>query len=106
MTTRNPRESRTHARRTTRPTHRRDAPVGLVRPSSGGMRRKLDGGASLRGAPRVWLLDEPTTGLDPRSRIELWDAIRSLVAHGTDVLLTTQYLEEADQLASHVVIVD
>ena len=56
--------------------------------------------------PRLLLLDEPTTGLDPRSRIELWDAIRALVAAGTDVLLTTQYLEEADQLADHVVIID
>jgi ABC-2 type transport system ATP-binding protein len=78
----------------------------LVRTYSGGMRRKLDLGASLVGAPRLLLLDEPTTGLDPRSRIELWDAIRALVAHGTDVLLTTQYLDEADNLASHVVIVD
>jgi ABC-2 type transport system ATP-binding protein len=78
----------------------------LVRTYSGGMRRKLDLGASLVGAPRLLLLDEPTTGLDPRSRIELWDAIRGLVAQGTDVLLTTQYLDEADNLASHVVIVD
>jgi ABC-2 type transport system ATP-binding protein len=78
----------------------------LVRTYSGGMRRKLDLGASLVGAPRLLLLDEPTTGLDPRSRIELWDAIRSLVEHGTDVLLTTQYLDEADNLASHVVIID
>lgn len=78
----------------------------LVRTYSGGMRRKLDLGASLVGAPRLLLLDEPTTGLDPRSRIELWDAIRSLVDQGTDVLLTTQYLDEADNLASHVVIVD
>ena len=78
----------------------------LVRHYSGGMRRRLDLGASLVGRPRLLLLDEPTTGLDPRSRIELWDAIRELVAAGTDVLLTTQYLEEADQLADHVVIVD
>ena len=78
----------------------------LVRQYSGGMRRRLDLGASLVGAPRLLLLDEPTTGLDPRSRIELWDAIRALVRGGTDVLLTTQYLEEADQLADHVVIVD
>ena len=70
------------------------------------MRRKLDLGASLVGAPRLLLLDEPTTGLDPRSRIELWDAIGALVAAGTDVLLTTQYLDEADQLASRVVIID
>jgi ABC-2 type transport system ATP-binding protein len=78
----------------------------LVRTYSGGMRRKLDLGASLVGAPRLLLLDEPTTGLDPRSRSELWDAIRALVDAGTDVLLTTQYLDEADQLASQVVIVD
>ena len=78
----------------------------LVRHYSGGMRRRLDLGASLVGTPRLLLLDEPTTGLDPRSRIELWDAIRALVPGGTDVLLTTQYLEEADQLADHVVIVD
>jgi ABC-2 type transport system ATP-binding protein len=70
------------------------------------MRRRLDLGASLVGAPRLLLLDEPTTGLDPRSRNELWDAIRRLVAAGTDVLLTTQYLDEADHLAQHVVIVD
>jgi ABC-2 type transport system ATP-binding protein len=73
---------------------------------SGGMRRRLDLGASLVGVPRLLLLDEPTTGLDPRSRIELWDAIRALVHRGTDVLLTTQYLDEADHLAAQVVIVD
>ena len=78
----------------------------LARTYSGGMRRRLDLGASLVGAPRLLLLDEPTTGLDPRSRIELWDAIRSLVQAGTDVLLTTQYLDEADHLASQVVIID
>jgi ABC-2 type transport system ATP-binding protein len=73
---------------------------------SGGMRRRLDLGASLVGEPRLLLLDEPTTGLDPKSRIELWDTIRRLVEQGTDVLLTTQYLEEADHLASHIVIID
>ena len=78
----------------------------LARTYSGGMRRRLDLGASLVGAPRLLLLDEPTTGLDPRSRIELWDAIRALVHGGTDVLLTTQYLDEADHLASQVVIID
>jgi ABC-2 type transport system ATP-binding protein len=78
----------------------------LVRTYSGGMRRRLDLGASLVGQPRLLLLDEPTTGLDPRSRIELWDAIRTLVESGTDVLLTTQYLDEADQLAGQIVIVD
>jgi ABC-2 type transport system ATP-binding protein len=83
-----------------------DAGDRLVRSYSGGMRRRLDLGASLVGRPRLLLLDEPTTGLDPRSRIELWEAIRDLVADGTDVLLTTQYLEEADRLARQVVIVD
>ena len=83
-----------------------DAGDQLVRNYSGGMRRRLDLGASLVGKPRLLLLDEPTTGLDPRSRMDLWDNIRALVADGTDVLLTTQYLEEADQLARDVVIVD
>ncbi len=78
----------------------------LVRTYSGGMRRRLDLGASLVGRPHLLLLDEPTTGLDPASRVDLWDAIRNLVADGTDVLLTTQYLEEADQLARDVVIID
>jgi ABC-2 type transport system ATP-binding protein len=78
----------------------------LVRTYSGGMRRRLDLGASLVGAPRLLLLDEPTTGLDPRSRMELWETIRGLVLTGTDVLLTTQYLEEADQLAHQVTIID
>jgi ABC-2 type transport system ATP-binding protein len=78
----------------------------LVREYSGGMRRRLDLAASLVGAPRVLLLDEPTTGLDPRTRLDLWDSVRSLVASGTDVLLTTQYLEEADRLADRVVIID
>ena len=78
----------------------------LVRTYSGGMRRRLDLGASLVGRPRLLLLDEPTTGLDPGSRLDLWEAIRNLVTGVTDVLLTTQYLEEADQLARQVVIVD
>jgi ABC-2 type transport system ATP-binding protein len=83
-----------------------DAGDRLVRTYSGGMRRRLDLGASLVGRPRLLLLDEPTSGLDPASRRELWVAIRGLVADGVDVLLTTQYLEEADQLARHVVIID
>jgi ABC-2 type transport system ATP-binding protein len=83
-----------------------DAGDRLARTYSGGMRRRLDLGASLVGAPRLLLLDEPTTGLDPRSRIELWDAIRALVQSGTDVLLTTQYLDEADHLAAQIVIID
>src|SRR6478735_5551995 len=83
-----------------------DAGGRLVRTYSGGMRRRLDLGASLVGAPQVLLLDEPTTGLDPRSRNELWQAIERLVASGTDVLLTTQYLEEADRLADTIAIID
>jgi ABC-2 type transport system ATP-binding protein len=83
-----------------------DAGDRLVRGYSGGMRRRLDLGASLVGAPRLLLLDEPTTGLDPRSRMELWDAIRTMAAAGTDVLLTTQYLDEADHLAGRIVIID
>ena len=67
---------------------------------SGGMRRRLDLAASLVGNPRVLYLDEPTTGLDPRSRTDVWGMIRGLVADGVTVLLTTQYLEEADQLAT------
>jgi ABC-2 type transport system ATP-binding protein len=78
----------------------------LVRTYSGGMRRRIDLGISLTGTPRLLLLDEPTTGLDPGSRIQLWDAIRSLVVSGTDILLTTQYLDEADRLASDIVIID
>jgi ABC-2 type transport system ATP-binding protein len=78
----------------------------LVRTYSGGMRKKLDLGASLVGSPRLLLLDEPTTGVDPRSRIDLWDAMRELVGQGTNVLLTTQYLDEADNLADEIVIID
>ncbi|MDL5158586.1 ATP-binding cassette domain-containing protein [Actinomycetospora termitidis] len=73
---------------------------------SGGMRRRLDLAASLVGRPRVLFLDEPTTGLDPASRVELWAAVRGLVDGGTTVLLTTQYLEEADRLADDVVVLD
>ncbi len=70
------------------------------------MRRRLDVITSLIVAPAVLFLDEPTTGLDPRSRGEIWDSIRGLVAEGTTVLLTTQYLDEADQLADDIVVVD
>ncbi|MEE6262405.1 ATP-binding cassette domain-containing protein [Plantactinospora sonchi] len=73
---------------------------------SGGMRRRLDLAASLIMTPRVLFLDEPTTGLDPRSRNQLWSAVRELAANGTTVLLTTQYLEEADQLADRVCVID
>jgi ABC-2 type transport system ATP-binding protein len=77
-----------------------------VRTYSGGMRRRLDLAASLVGAPTVLFLDEPTTGLDPRSRIALWEVIRELVGDGTTLLLTTQYMEEADQLADKITVVD
>jgi ABC-2 type transport system ATP-binding protein len=78
----------------------------LVKTYSGGMRRRLDLGASLVGSPRLLLLDEPTTGLDPGSRNEVWDAIRAMGRGGTDMLLTTQYLDEADHLAAYIVIID
>jgi ABC-2 type transport system ATP-binding protein len=78
----------------------------LVRTYSGGMQRKLDLGASLVGAPRLLLMDEPTTGLDPRSRNDLWLNIEALSDGGTDVLLTTQYLDEADRLADVIAIID
>ncbi|GAA2950745.1 ATP-binding cassette domain-containing protein [Streptomyces enissocaesilis] len=73
---------------------------------SGGMRRRLDLAASMILAPQVLFLDEPTTGLDPRGRGEIWGAVRDLVAGGTTVLLTTQYLDEADRLASHITVID
>src|SRR5229473_136724 len=73
---------------------------------SGGMQRRLDLAASLVGQPQVLFLDEPTTGLDPRSRLGMWDIIRSLVAGGTTMLLTTQYLDEADELANEIVVID
>lgn len=78
----------------------------LVRTYSGGMRRRLDLGASLVGQPTVLILDEPTTGLDPRTRLELWEFLRELVDGGTTVLLTTQYLEEADELANRIAVID
>ncbi|EPH39474.1 daunorubicin resistance protein DrrA family ABC transporter ATP-binding protein [Streptomyces aurantiacus] len=77
-----------------------------VKQYSGGMRRRLDLAASLITEPAVLFLDEPTTGLDPRGRAEVWDAVRSLVGGGTTVLLTTQYLEEADQLADRISLID
>ncbi|MCC6434775.1 MAG: ATP-binding cassette domain-containing protein [Acidimicrobiales bacterium] len=77
-----------------------------VKGFSGGMRRRLDIAMSLVARPRVLFLDEPTTGLDPRSRLGMWDLIESLVAQGTTTLLTTQYLEEADRLADRIVVVD
>jgi daunorubicin resistance ABC transporter ATP-binding subunit len=73
---------------------------------SGGMRRRLDLAASLIGHPEIVFLDEPTTGLDPRSRLQLWEVVRELVTDGTTVLLTTQYLDEADELADRIVVID
>jgi ABC-2 type transport system ATP-binding protein len=70
------------------------------------MRRRLDLGASLVGRPKVLILDEPTTGLDPRTRIDMWGFMRDLVREGTTVLLTTQYLDEADELADNIVVID
>jgi oleandomycin transport system ATP-binding protein len=83
-----------------------DAGGRMVKTYSGGMRRRLDLAASLVGRPPVLFLDEPTTGLDPRSRNGLWAVIRELVTEGTTLLLTTQYMEEADQLADDVVVID
>lgn len=86
--------------------HLTDAADRPVRTYSGGMRRRLDLAAALVTEPPVLLLDEPTTGLDPASRLDLWDVIEQLVGTGTTVLLTTQYLEEADRLADNIVVID
>ncbi|MCG5213928.1 ATP-binding cassette domain-containing protein [Streptosporangium soli] len=83
-----------------------DAGARATKTYSGGMRRRLDLAASLIGRPQVLFLDEPTTGLDPRSRTELWEVVRGLMADGVTVLLTTQYLEEADQLADDIIVFD
>jgi ABC-2 type transport system ATP-binding protein len=83
-----------------------DAANRTVKTYSGGMRRRLDLGASLVGRPQVLFLDEPTTGLDPKGRLEMWDVIRELVSDGTTLLLTTQYLEEADNLADTIAVID
>lgn len=77
-----------------------------ARTYSGGMRRRLDLGASLVGRPKILFLDEPTTGLDPRTRLDLWEIIRELVREGASILLTTQYLEEADELADYIAVID
>jgi ABC-2 type transport system ATP-binding protein len=83
-----------------------DAAARPAKNYSGGMQRRLDLAASLVGDPKVLFLDEPTTGLDPRSRLGMWDIIRSLVEGGTTLLLTTQYLDEADELADQIVVID
>jgi ABC-2 type transport system ATP-binding protein len=83
-----------------------DAGDRVVKTYSGGMRRRLDLAVSLVATPPVLFLDEPTTGLDPRSRVELWEVLRGLVRDGTTLLLTTQYLEEADHLADRIIVID
>ncbi|RZQ61739.1 ATP-binding cassette domain-containing protein [Amycolatopsis suaedae] len=83
-----------------------EAGAKLVKNYSGGMRRRIDIAASIVVAPELMFLDEPTTGLDPRSRNQVWDIVRALVREGTTVLLTTQYLEEADQLADRIAVID
>jgi ABC-2 type transport system ATP-binding protein len=83
-----------------------DAAERVAKTYSGGMRRRLDLASALIGRPRVLFLDEPTTGLDPRSRLGMWDVIRTQVREGATLLLTTQYLEEADELASEIAVVD
>jgi ABC-2 type transport system ATP-binding protein len=83
-----------------------DAADRVAKTYSGGMRRRLDLAAALIGHPRLLFLDEPTTGLDPRSRLAMWDVIRSQVREGNTLLLTTQYLEEVDELADEIVVVD
>jgi ABC-2 type transport system ATP-binding protein len=83
-----------------------DARDRVVKTYSGGMRRRLDLASALIGRPRLLILDEPTTGLDPRSRLSMWDVIRGLVREGVTLLLTTQYLEEADELADTIAVVD
>ncbi len=86
--------------------HLEDAADRAAKTYSGGMRRRLDLAASLIGRPKVLFLDEPTTGLDPRARNEVWEIVRELVSDGTSVLLTTQYLDEADQLADRISVID
>jgi ABC-2 type transport system ATP-binding protein len=78
----------------------------MARTYSGGMRRRLDLAASLVMRPPVLFLDEPTTGLDPTSRVRMWNVIRGLIAEGVTLLLTTQYLDEADELADRIVVID
>ncbi|MEV4755387.1 ATP-binding cassette domain-containing protein [Micromonospora sp. NPDC049559] len=99
-------EAKARARELLAEFHLDDAADRAAKTYSGGMRRRLDLAASLVGRPQVLFLDEPTTGLDPRSRNELWEIVRGLVGDGVTVLLTTQYLEEADQLADEIAVVD
>jgi oleandomycin transport system ATP-binding protein len=106
LTGRSRAESRARARDLLAVFRLSDAADRAAKTYSGGMRRRLDLAASLVTRPRVLYLDEPTTGLDPRSRNEMWDIVRGLTATGVTVLLTTQYLEEADQLASELAVID
>lgn len=100
------RDARSRARELLRYFDLLDAASKLAKAYSGGMRRRLDLAASLVGRPPFLYLDEPTTGLDPRSRLDLWDLIRQMVSDGTTVLLTTQYLDEADRLTDEIVVID
>jgi daunorubicin resistance ABC transporter ATP-binding subunit len=100
------REAKTRAENVLHRIHLADAADRQVKTYSGGMRRRIDLAASLIGRPQVLFLDEPTTGVDPASRQDLWQLIRELSAEGTTVLLTTQYLEEADQLADRIAVID
>ncbi len=99
-------ESRTRAAELLTDFDLTDAADRTVKTYSGGMRRRLDLASALIGRPHLLFLDEPTTGLDPRSRLGMWDVIRNLVREGTTLLLTTQYLEEADELADQIAVVD
>jgi oleandomycin transport system ATP-binding protein len=99
-------EARIRARRMLEQFGLADAARRAVKTYSGGMRRRLDLAASLLGDPEVLFLDEPTTGLDPRARSQMWDTIRCVVAGGATVLLTTQYLDEADELADQIAVID
>ncbi|HLL66331.1 MAG TPA: ATP-binding cassette domain-containing protein [Micromonosporaceae bacterium] len=99
-------EAKRRARELLADFHLDDAADRAAKTYSGGMRRRLDLASCLVGRPQVLFLDEPTTGLDPRSRLELWDIIRDLVSGGATVLLTTQYLDEADRLADDIAVVD
>jgi oleandomycin transport system ATP-binding protein len=100
------RDARQRARELLANFNLQDAADRAAKTYSGGMRRRLDLAASLVGRPRILYLDEPTSGLDPRSRLELWDLVRGLVADGVTVLLTTQYLDEADELADEIAVID
>lgn len=100
------RDAKARARELLAQFHLEDAADRATKTYSGGMRRRLDLAASLVGRPRMLYLDEPTTGLDPRSRLELWDLVRGLVGGGVTVLLTTQYLDEADALADQIAVID